>query len=117
LRKAEDEDHAAMVAIWKKAAPEDWRAAKEYLAKRYPEQWSDHAARLAVLGPEGDGGDNIGVGLHITLDLRDRPEWYAKAEVTLPIDHNSREIEDHRTRERDIEAIEVLAAATPKDKL
>src|ERR1019366_6148350 len=82
LRKAEDEDHAAMVAIWKKAAPEDWRAAKEYLAKRYPEQWSDHAARLAVLGPEGDGGDNIGVGLHITLDLRDRPEWYAKAAVT-----------------------------------
>ena len=46
------EGESAMVEIWKNAAPEDWRAAKEFLAKRHPERWSDHAARRAVLGDE-----------------------------------------------------------------
>ena len=114
LRKAEDEDHAAMVAIWKNAAPEDWRAAKEYLAKRYPEQWSDHAARLAVLGPEDYGGVVVGVGLNIVLMLggeEDLPEPDPRQVEAR------QELDDHRQRERDIEIIEVLGSAPIKDTL
>ena len=67
-----------------------------------------------MLGPEGDGSDNIGIGLHITLlldekDLPKRDERPAEA-------RKQRELEDHRERERDIENIEVLRSA-PKDKL
>ncbi|MGA8641337.1 hypothetical protein [Candidatus Binatus sp.] len=72
-RKAELEDESAHVAIWRTAAPGDWRAAKEYLGKRYPERWSDHAGRLAVLGPGDYGSDQrggISIILHLGPDLR-----------------------------------------------
>ena len=29
-----------LVKLWRRAAPKDWRAAAEFLARRYPERWS-----------------------------------------------------------------------------
>jgi len=65
--RAELESESKLVEIWKNAAPEDWRAAKEFLARRYPERWSDHAARVAVLGDEGRMAD-FGFVINIHLD-------------------------------------------------
>lgn len=41
VEKAESENHVQLVIMWKKAAQEDWRAAKEMLARRHPEQWGE----------------------------------------------------------------------------
>jgi hypothetical protein len=70
FEKAELEAEATLTKIWKDAAPEDWRAAKEFLAKRFPERWSDYASRRAVLGPEGVD-INFGSGLSIQINLGD----------------------------------------------
>ena len=29
-----------LIKLWRRAAPKDWRAAAEFLARRYPERWS-----------------------------------------------------------------------------
>ncbi|MGO9605653.1 MAG: hypothetical protein ACLQAT_20085 [Candidatus Binataceae bacterium] len=75
-RDAESECESVLVEKWKDAAPEDWRAAKELLAKRWPERWSDHAARLAVLGPNYAGNTQVTLGsFQINIHLEDDPEW------------------------------------------
>ena len=38
--KAEAFSESELVKLWRRAAPEDWRAAAEFLARRYPERWS-----------------------------------------------------------------------------
>jgi hypothetical protein len=89
-RKAELEDESAHVATWRTAAPGDWRAAKEYLAKRYPERWSEHAGRLAVLGPESyDGSERRGIS--IILHLGDLPQ---RQEIQAVSEDVARKIED-----------------------
>ena len=117
FRRAEIEGEVTLVALWKRAAPEDWRAAKELLAKRYPERWSDHAARLAVLGPEGDG--QAGVEFRIEIHLGGPPGGWSPQPVdrTAESARATREIADHRERERDIEIIEVLSSTPIKDTL
>jgi hypothetical protein len=120
FRQAELECEVVLVATWKKAAPQDWRAAKELLAKRYPERWSDHAARLAVLGPDGYGEVGFqGSGLQIILHLNgeDCPNCRATPGELMPERDRTAEIEDHRARERDIEIIEVLSSTPIKDTL
>jgi len=72
-RQAELEGESAMVEIWKNAAPGDWRGAKEFLAKRHPERWSDHAARVAVLGREGTRFA-IG-GFQVIIHAFDEKKW------------------------------------------
>jgi hypothetical protein len=59
-----------MVETWKKAAPEDWRAAKEFLARRYPERWSDRPA------PEGlaNGMQAFQINIHIGEYAEDEDE-------------------------------------------
>jgi hypothetical protein len=114
-RRADADNQSEVVASWKKAALEDPRAAGQYLARRYPESWSDHAARRAVEGPEGNAYGNSGdaTGLHITLLLGtadDPPLDPLLAARTV-------EIEDHRTREREIEHTELLATTAIKDKV
>ncbi len=115
-RRAEDTNESQMIEIWKKAAPDDWRSVKEYLAKRHPERWSDHAARLAVLGPEGNaygrGADNC--GLHITLNLGDNEEDFSQ--TPKPVERIV-EIEDHNKRALELEHTEMLVKAPVKDKL
>jgi hypothetical protein len=41
LESAESLNHVALVAAWKQQAQTDWRAAKELLARRHPDQWAD----------------------------------------------------------------------------
>lgn len=41
LTRAENENHAQLVAAWKGQARTDWRAAKELLARRHPNEWAD----------------------------------------------------------------------------
>jgi hypothetical protein len=73
FEEAELKSEAALIKIWKDAAPSDWRAAKELLAKRFPERWSDHAGRKAVLGDD-DGVIRAGFGgLKIFIHLDPEP--------------------------------------------
>ena len=39
VTKAQADAEVFLVANWKKHVPEDWRAAKEMLARRFPERW------------------------------------------------------------------------------
>jgi hypothetical protein len=38
--KAQADAEVALVAMWRAAAPEDWRAAAELLGRRYPRRWA-----------------------------------------------------------------------------
>lgn len=40
LEEAESEAQVRMVAQWQSQIPNDWRAAREFLARRFPDEWS-----------------------------------------------------------------------------
>lgn len=40
VKEAEAAAEVAVVAVWKSAIPKDWRAARDFLARRWPERWS-----------------------------------------------------------------------------
>ncbi len=52
LTRAEDEAEADAVRIWREQMPDDWRAAKEYLARRFGERWGDRQ-RVEMTGKDG----------------------------------------------------------------
>jgi transposase len=41
VQKATTDAEVRTVANWQKAIPEDWRAAKDFLARRYPKRWQE----------------------------------------------------------------------------
>lgn len=50
---AEIELFAELITTWRAQAGTDWRAAKELLARRFPEDMGDPARRLEVTGADG----------------------------------------------------------------
>src|SRR5262249_55721086 len=40
VKKAEADAEVRMVALWQKQIPENWQAARDFLARRFPERWS-----------------------------------------------------------------------------
>lgn len=40
LKQAEAEAEVRMVMLWQSKMPEDWKAARDFLARRYPERWA-----------------------------------------------------------------------------
>ena len=40
VKRAEAEAEARMVAQWQAQVPNDWKAARDFLARRYPERWA-----------------------------------------------------------------------------
>jgi hypothetical protein len=39
VRKAEADAEVSLVGQWKAKVPEDWRAARDFLARRFPKRW------------------------------------------------------------------------------
>ena len=39
--RAEAEAEARAVVAWQRAMPDDWRASRDFLARRFPERWAD----------------------------------------------------------------------------
>ena len=60
LEQAELDCESALVKKWHDAAPDDWRAARDLLARRFPDRWGREVEEM----PAYDG-----IGLHITLLL------------------------------------------------
>ena len=84
LEEAELKGEEALLRIWREAAPEDWRAARELLAKRYPQRWSDHAARAAVFGVDGNGLSPGVPSFNITIHLEEPPGgWFPKKAIDV----------------------------------
>jgi transposase len=40
VRAAEAEAEMAVVALWQRHIPDNWQAARDFLARRYPERWA-----------------------------------------------------------------------------
>ena len=40
VRKAETDAEVTVVAQWRKLIPSSWQAARDFLARRYPERWA-----------------------------------------------------------------------------
>ena len=75
LQQAEDEHEAECVAR-RNAALSDPHVLDRYMAKRWPERWSDHAGRLAVFGPAGAG--ESGLTFRIEINLGDKIVGFAE---------------------------------------
>jgi hypothetical protein len=52
LQQAEDEAEVRLVTQWASQASEDWRAARDLLARRHPDRWKERRAD-ELSGPEG----------------------------------------------------------------
>jgi len=50
--RAEDAAEREAVGIWRDQMPNDWRAAKEFLARRHSERWGDRQ-RMELTGKDG----------------------------------------------------------------
>lgn len=50
VKKAENASEVRAVTYWQEEIKTDWRAAKEFLARRFPDRWS---ARLELTGADG----------------------------------------------------------------
>jgi transposase len=52
IEAAEAAAEVRMVAQWQQQIPNDWRAAREFLARRFPNKWSP-LEKQEISGPEG----------------------------------------------------------------
>jgi len=48
LKKAEAQAEVTIVAQWRQQVPENWQAARDFLARRYPERWGKQVQATAV---------------------------------------------------------------------
>lgn len=53
VTRAEAASEQKLLAIWRSAAPQDWRAARDLLARRFPERWASREHHEHS-GPGGD---------------------------------------------------------------
>jgi hypothetical protein len=51
VRKAEADAEIRMVAMWQQACPQDWRACRDFLARRFPKRWG--AKHEVQVGKDG----------------------------------------------------------------
>ena len=66
LEEARAASEATLVARWyTEAADGDWRAAERFLAKAFPERWSDPATRLEVTGANGGPVAQLSAHMHV----------------------------------------------------
>ena len=66
LEEARAAAEATLVARWyTEAADGDWRAAERFLAKAFPERWSDPATRLEVTGANGGPVAQLSAHMHV----------------------------------------------------
>ena len=70
LEKATGKAEAALVTRWyTEAVDGDWRAAERFLAKAYPQRWSDPATRLEVTGPQGGPMTQLTAHVHVVEEI------------------------------------------------
>lgn len=50
VKKADTQAEVRAITYWQAAIKDDWRAAREFLARRYPDRWSP---RIEVTGADG----------------------------------------------------------------
>ncbi len=50
VRRAETRAEATLIARWLNKTADDWRASRDYLARRWPERW---ASKMEIAGPQG----------------------------------------------------------------
>lgn len=50
VTRAERQAEVRAVALWQQAMRDDWRAAKEYLARKHPDRWGD---QMRLMGADG----------------------------------------------------------------
>ncbi len=87
-RQAEVECESAVVKTFKGAVREDWRAGAQFLGRRFPERWSDHAGRLAVFG-----ADEPGASLQPAFQMSIHLSHEEGGDVSLPATGYSRAID------------------------
>jgi len=70
LDDARAQAEATLVARWyTEAADGDWRAAERFLAKAFPERWSDPATRLEITGAHGGPVQQLNAHVNVTNEL------------------------------------------------
>jgi len=62
VTRAETEAEATLVRTWSEAAKIDWRAARDMLARRFPERWAQSRH------PDVQGGTGFSIHIHLEED-------------------------------------------------
>ncbi len=68
--KAEADAEVSIVAQWKKQIPEDWRAARDFLARRYSARWGP-TEKHELTGKDGAALQTAIVNIYIPSNGRD----------------------------------------------
>lgn len=68
VTRAEADCEATIVRYWQSAMKDDWRAARDYLARRHPERWKSTERR------EHTGADGGPIGLAVLDDIMEGEE-------------------------------------------
>ena len=67
IEKAEADAEVTVVAQWRAQIPTNWQAARDFLARRYPERWRP-SERLEHSGPDGGPIDLATLVLQVEQD-------------------------------------------------
>jgi hypothetical protein len=62
VTRAETEAEATLVQAWNAAGKIDWRAARDMLARRFPERWAQSKQ------PDIQGGTSFQINIHLEED-------------------------------------------------
>lgn len=92
-----------MVGVWRQAAQEDWRAARDFLARRFPHQWQPRD-RLELSRSEGTEADAVAVD--VLLNDPEARELLARLEERVALGTGAGGEMDHDDHDPDEEIVD-----------
>lgn len=121
LRKSEAQSEVELVTLWRSAAKDDWRAARDLLARRHPERWKERVGS-EISGRDGGPVQMVAVtDAELARTISENPEARRLASELLaqiapaaPPDMPPEEGDDGDEDIEDAELVERLSPDAPE---
>jgi hypothetical protein len=87
VQEAELQAEAIVVALWRAQMPNDWRAAKDFLVRRYRRNWQDQGGVAGLLGLGEGGSVNVIIPIReVVVNLPAKVAMEYGIETAIPIE-------------------------------